>query len=454
VSSLALLLLGPVAGLAADAAGTVSLSDRSEATWRSTPPGSSPNAVDLSTTPQAGFHLAWPDFDVGLGYAITISDIDVNNHDPNLNNPVIINAAQVALGWSQPDLRITFTVAGTYGHKNYLNLAPNPNFDAPMTTTGAGTTGTGTTGTGTTGTGTAQPPPPPPNQATMPQFVPATQKILQVGSLRATLAVANRFSMRWTGNAAAYYEISGGIREEDQVDKFYVDPVTHQLQPQSLLPQVQGPGLTLGLTYALDPADDLATSVSASDMRISQKYEAVPTAGAEYRTLVVTEVYRHTWSQQTSGALGLGVTAQYYRQSFRYSYGTSVLPNANANITHAVPLEAGSKLNLSASTGVGTGYNQATGEILYLATAGGSVGWTYEHFGATASLTGGQSLRGGDDTKILAGSLTLSYTPVELVDVYVGARESWAIVPGAVSSNSPIYGFFAGLVIRAPPIKF
>ena len=265
--------------------------------------------------------------------------------------------------------------------------------------------------------------------------MPLTEKILDVGALKASVGAAYKFDGQWTGrNASAYYEVSGGTTDESQV----------------YLPRQHGPGVTVGASYQLDPINTLLTTVAASDIRVTK-------LGAEYMTLTATEVWGHRWSEQTNGSLGLGFTAQRYRPHTGYSWGTSTLPNATASILHTIPLEKASALNFSASSGVGTGYNAVTGSVLYALTAVGTAGWTYDTFGVVAAFTYGQSLHlretDPDTVRSVGTSLIATYTPVPLIDFQAGGRITWQIVPDTIDYPGQ-WVLFLGLGLRAPPLLF
>jgi hypothetical protein len=439
VNPIACLLLGPVAGLAADVSGAFVVGDHSEATLRRVLPAPGVNrtsAVDLQTSPQAGLTLAWPNFDASLGYGVGIAAIDVTNRDrptdpqaaqiwDDERRPVIFQSGQFSLGWGpEPDWRFTLGVGAGYGRRHYLGLAPNLNFMmAPQPA------------------GTAQPPAPAPMAGVT--YVPLTDVILTIGSIRGSLGASHRFDATWSGSASASYEVSGGVDEDSQ----------------NYVPRQQGPSFGVSATKALSLSDALSTNVTVSDTRVTTMAFRVAGAGAEYQTLTLTEVWAHKFSEPTSGSVGIGITTQRSRPRYGYTWGTSTLPNASANITHTESLEKDSKLTFTGSTGIGTGYNAVTGQILYAVSAGASAGWTYEHFGATLGLSGGQSLHlratDPDTSRSLSASLTFTYAPWKLIDFQWGGRVGWQFLANSpYGQPPPQWSLFVGIGLRAPPLLF
>jgi hypothetical protein len=422
--------LGPVAGLAADAAGTLAVSDRSEVDLRRVVPGQTTStrstALDVQTVPQATLQLVWPDLTFALGYGVGIAAVDILNEQrpADQKRPVVNHNGSLTIGWNDKDLRITLAVGASYGKRSYLGLTPALDLNVRAPAPAAGT---------------PQPPPAPPTQGPVVAYVPLTEKILDVGALRASLAAVYQFDAQWTGNASAYYEVSGGVTTESE---FY-------------LPRQRGPGLTVGASYQLDMQNALITTVAASDISVSR-------TGGEYMTVTANEVWGHRWSEQTNGSVGLGFTSQRYRPFRTYSWGTSTLPNALASISHTIPLEKTSALNFLASSGVGTGYNAVTGSVLYALTAVATAGWTYDTFGTVAAFNYGQSLHlretDPDTTRSVGMSLTATYTPVPPIDFQAGGRITWQIVPATSGVNAVDYPaqwvLFLGLGLRAPPLLF
>ena len=84
MNSLACLLIGPVAGLAADVAGTWTVADHSEADVRrvASQGDSVKAALDVQTAPQTGLKLSWPEFNVLVGYGLSLAWIDLTNETP------------------------------------------------------------------------------------------------------------------------------------------------------------------------------------------------------------------------------------------------------------------------------------------------------------------------------------------------------------------------------------
>jgi hypothetical protein len=438
VNSLACLLIGPVAGLAADVAGTWTVADHSEADVRrvSTPDSSVKAAVDVQTAPQTGLKLSWPEFNVLVGYGLSLAWIDLTNATKDQNGipvpqerPILNHAAQIGLGWTpSPDWQLSLSLGASYGKRNYLGLVPAQTFTTmmPAPTPGAG-----------------QPPPPPPTQGPAVNYVPLSDIIVKTGALNGALGASHRFDAQWSGHAVAGYTITGGIDETDQ----------------EIVPRSHGPNAAIGATYGISRTDDLSTTVTASDTRVTTMAFRVEGAGGEFQTLTVSEGWGHRFSEQTNGSIGGGLVTQRYRPRYGYSWGTSTLPAANASLSHTESLEKESKLNLNASTALGTGYNNLTGQILYGVSAAVSVGYTYEHFGATATVSGGESLHlratDPETSRSLSTSLTFSYAPVELIDFQAGARSSWQFVPNAPSTPpGGLFVFFVGIGVRAPPVMF
>jgi long-subunit fatty acid transport protein len=331
----------------------------------------------------------------------------------------INHSGALTVGWSKDQLALTFSVGANYGHRSYLALTPALDVGKAPAQPG----------------GPAQPAPPPPTQGPVVAYVPLTDEILQVAAFRASVGASYRFDAQWTGTALVYYEISGGV--DDRSD--------------FLLPRQHGPGVTLGAGYAIDAQDTLTTTVSGSDIK-------VPRRGSEFQTITVTETWGHRWDERTNGSVGLGFVSQRYRPGVGFTWGTSTLPSALGSISHTIPLEQGSALNLGASSGIGTGYNAVTGNVLYNVTAVASAGWTYENFGVASALSYAQSLHlretDPDTTRNFGASITGTYAPVPLIDFQVGARESWQIVPGPTGDIPAQWVVFAAIGLRAPPLEF
>jgi hypothetical protein len=441
VNSIALLLLGPIAGLAADAAGTLAIADHSEADLRrvipgqqivipgqpivGSPPSPHSTAIDLQTAPAATLQLTWPEVSFGLGYGLNIAAIDITN--PNRSEaakkPVLTQSGNLSVGWAPTaDLQFTLAAGGSYGKKSYVGLTPT----LDLTPKPAG------------GTGGTAPPAPPPTQGPVVSYVPLTEEILTVGAGRVSLGMSYRFDATTTGTASAFYEISGGINTAETP------------RSEVLLPRQHAPGVNLGLTYALDANNSLISTATATDVR-------VVTIGSEYQILTLSETWAHKFDAQTNGTVGLGIVSQHYKPFPNWTWGTSTLPNATANIAHTIPLDAWSALILTGGSGIGTGYNAVTGQILYGVTAAASATWKYDTFGSTATMTYGQNLHlretDPDTTQSFGAGLAFTYTPVALIDIQAGARSSWQVVPGQVDSPF-LWVLFAGIGLRAPPLTF
>jgi hypothetical protein len=414
-------MIGPLAGLAADVAGTVAVGDRSEATLRSVPPGAPGTAqkkaaLDLQTGPAADFRLTWPTVTFGLDYGLGIAAVDVTNDErPSDQKELLVShTGQASVAWAAATrLRLTLAVSGTYGRRSYLALAPPVQFDKPPVAANM-----------------------PPMTPPVVNYVPLTSSVLDIGALRTTLGASYEFDARWSGSASVYYDMSGGLNE---ASRLYA-PLQH------------GYGVGLGLSHALTPTDNLNTSVAASETLVT-------TTGAEFMTLTVSEAWAHIWSERTGSAIGVGVVSQRYRPRQGWSFGTSVLPNAFAGVTHTVPLERGSTLVFTGATALGTGYNGVTGQLLYSVSAAASAAWTVDNFGLTGSLTASQSIRTRDSdpplSRVFAASLVASYALSRLVVLQVGARESWQDVPDStIGSFPPQWAVFASIGLRAPPIRF
>ena len=393
---------------------TLTASDRSEARLRSviqppgplppgTPPPHGPTAVDIETRPGAGLAFAWPDTELTLEYAANIAKIDVALDPPVL----LLNNGRAAAAWWTQTLRLTLAEEASYGHTSYLGLAPAAQL-GPAPTPGGVPTIT---------------------------YVPPASDVT-IGSLRTIASATWRIDARWNSSASAYYEVAGGIDDISQLS----------------VPRRHGPGGDVTATYALEPTDDLATRVAASDTRVSA-------TGGEFFTVAATETLTHRWSEATQGSVGAGLTFLRSRASALFTFGYSVLPNGTASLSHTIPLESRSTLTLTTSTGLGTGYNSAAGLVQYSASALGAATWTRDPFGVTATVSGGQSIRVRDVdppvSRALTGSLVASYRPVELIVFEIGARTSWQFSEDPRIGSYPAqWVLFAAISLHAPPLRF
>jgi hypothetical protein len=290
-----------IAVLAADIAGTLDLSDVSEARLRSTPPlgqstaqPSTPGALpshglDLVTRPAVALALhdrTW-EYAVSYGATIILPDVETGL------TPQLLQTGGLKIGWHGRYLRVVLSEDGAYGIQNSAYLVPAV---APT-----------------------------PGQPAPPQTLAATAPIT-FGYERTGLVGTLELDPRTQSSAGIEYLFSGGLDSASQ----------------TLLPEMWGPRGTFELDHTLTRTDQLVTAsyaqiadfTAAACLATSQQSTS-STCKVSDRLGQVTETLRHRLSRSDTASLGAGAAMTSVRLVEGQPYQTSFYPVVEGTYTKA-----------------------------------------------------------------------------------------------------------------------
>jgi hypothetical protein len=434
------LLLAQVAGavppLTAAAANVVNVSDRAFVQVRSVVGG--PAAIDLDEGITATLRSTHHDTVYNLGYAPHLAYLDIEG----ARSLALMHNGRAAMVWTRRRLRLNLALDGSYGNQSSVS------FLSPTRFADAATGATGTTG------GTVPVPAPLPTATAI--YVPLLS-VISSATFRASGALSYNFSRRWLGSADGYYALAGGL-------DYYA---------QQAFPPSRGPGGGVTLTYAASARDQLATRADAS-------YVYVLTTRAETVTADVTETIRHTFSKHLRGAIGGGLT--YVVEDVPAVDVAAVNPgvataaltksrgfsgNGTANLGYTKPIEQNTALTLNLAAQYGSTYNPVLGVPQQVITGVVSSSWTRPDFILTAAVDGSDALPSGNTvaSKVVAGSVVTTYSPVRALQLQLGVRLFSQVLPrlaptaaGEVVATAPTdtglqWTTFLAVTVLAPALE-
>lgn len=404
------MLLGPWL-----AALSLSLSDTSVATVRSTADGNSA-ALDLTTTPSAVLGLQLQRSLWTLDYTPSLGLVDVMRDSAF----VLMHGAGLMYTWEGQRLRLSFALRGTLGTQSYLAAATAP--AEPITPIAPG-----------------GPPSPPPGGA--PSATPAEidfipqQEIVRTGSITASAGMGYVLSSRWVMAADTSYEIGGGLGDS-----------------AAFIPLYRGPSGTVALTHFFTRRDTLTTSLSSSLI-------TTPERGGRFFTLGVLETWAHRFDEHTNGYIGAGATYLVSRGAATESIDRSLLGAGAVGLSRLYALSGGATLTLSTDAALDTGYNRVLGVVNQRIGASFNASWGLDRttLGAGAHVSQTLPVDALDSAFSYGFHGTAGYRLSDFIHLQAGGSWSHQVFPhqAAVGAISPDqWSLFFGVAVFAPPLVF
>jgi hypothetical protein len=417
VSALAtFLVLGQLVGLPPPSPppATLSFTNRSELRVRSRLQGGT--AVDAETDVRSALALLGRHDSLTLTYGPRLSYLDIEG-DRNL---ALIHVGRAESAWWTGRSRLTLTLDGSIGSQSAIGLV------APLALGG---------GTGPPPPGTPTPTLPPvglPATAPTPTYFPELL-VLQMASFRGALGATHAFSRRWSGGATAYFAIAGGLDYDSQ----------------RVLPPYRNPGGEVLATYSATRQDQLVS-------RIRSSYVWTLIQGGDFLTIEATESVRHAWSPRTSSTLGTGLAFLRSQEHAGDGHTGAITGAGEASILNTTPLRDDATLAFRTQAQLGTAYNPVLALVQPQASATVSSAWTRHRVSVTVSADAVASLPfdASNASRLVSGGIVGSYTPVNPVELQMGARTYVQILPATVgASYPPQWVAFLAVLLRSPLLE-
>jgi hypothetical protein len=274
----------------------VDISDHTEGRARLTQmtpyfPEPSIYATDFLTTPRFYFEVASPTTVTWRGtlpnlvsatphrwrYTLTLLPSFYGQDVFNYDRGIFVNAAgTLSADWRNHRTHVGMKQEGSFGSQStaYLGLS------APVAGAGAGAP-----------------------SAVTPQFIPQIQTYLNETS-RTTAQVEYRFSPLLLGSVLAYYQVSGGVRPQDQ----------------TIIPLQYGPHVEVAANYTITPRDFVITTVAFTQTNVNdgpclgdltssaELTETLPTCAPTSDVSLAQEEWRHRLTAYSYFDLGAGLS--------------------------------------------------------------------------------------------------------------------------------------------------
>lgn len=376
--------------IAADLAGSLAVSDRTEARVRA--PGTAPAAAsfDLETAPAVELKLASRRSRVALAYAPRLTLWDVSSTGVR---PALLHGGAAHVEWQSHRVRLSLDQAGSYGGVSFasISLTPGPEGALPRL-----------------------------------DALPAP-RLIQFASSTTTLA--SRLTLRrWLIDMSLGYQLSGGA----------------DAGARAVLPFQAGPSARMTAEYEVSRRDHVATTASASEAAFSSGSESILTE--------VDESFRHLLSRLTEARFTLGVSEARVRTSETASPVFGSYPVVEAVFEHHPTPEGHIDVRLGAR--LGPVVNRLVGLVDERVEGSLAVSHTYRRLTTHAFVSGSQSVpaSGANATSLVVGELGTAYGVSRLVALDAGVRGLWQHQEVAQIGFAQGTLFF-GVTFRAPPIR-
>jgi hypothetical protein len=306
----------PTVVVAADYAGTLVLSDRTDVRARATFQGAAAPgaqavvgqgngatfAFDLVNTPQAAGQITDRRWTLRLDYqpSFTLPDLEMGF------TPQVYNTGVAGIAWQNREVRLSLTESASFGQVNSGYLFQPGVTGQPSTGMGMGT------GMGMAAGGTQQ----------STQLAASPQNITFVMS-NTVLRGDYRFGNRNSAYASASYLVSGGLNT-------------------ALLPEQYGPRFELGFTHIASRRDQFVTLGSAQAAIFTEQPCVSSTdvvlnelCNPQVDLLQLTEGVRHSFDLETNLEIDGGASLVRSRQKDADPFSTTVYPAGLVALTHS-----------------------------------------------------------------------------------------------------------------------
>jgi hypothetical protein len=377
--------------IAADLAGSLAVSDRTEA--RTRVPGTEPAAasLDLETVPVVQLLLWSPRFRYTLTYAPVLTLWDVGAASVR---PTWLHAGLARVDWQSHQSFLSFEEAGSYGGVNFASLSLVPGAEGA-----------------------------PPSANVVP-----VARVIDFESSTTTLT-SKWARDRWTVNSSTGYQLAGGA----------------DAYARSVLPFEAGPFARGSAEYAGSRRDYASTVVTASETSFSP-------GSTEIVLVEVDEGFRHLFSRVTEARLALGFGEARVRASAFSSYTFETHPVVEAVLEHHPT--TGKSINVRLGARVGPAVNRLVGVVEERVEGSIVASHTYQQFTTHAFASAMQAVPTSNPyaTSLLASELGTAYGATDLVVFDAGVRGLWqrqGLPPAAFLQGV----FFLGITLRAPKVR-
>ncbi len=422
----------PAVLVAADMAGTLLLTDRTDARVRATQQSGAVGVGTQQIAPSSeglewGFDLAnraTADLDAKNRYwdlKLTYSpDFTLTDLEEGFDLQVL-QMGSASAAWHDRRVRLTLSETGSYGQINSAYAF------IPGVGSVAGTMGTAGQTT------TVNPP-------VSPQAAPAPQTLTFVSTsttLRSDIQADRKVSFYLSAN----YTVSGGINS-------------------ILLPETYGPRFDAGLTYAFARRDQLVTNAYAQAAIISTEQCIAPDGVAidefchpEAQVAQLTEGLRHAFDPLTSLTLDAGAAVSRTRQKDAQPFGFAVYPVGVATFQHAyrgrdnLTLRADAEYQPVIDARSGYTASRIQGDLSFSDTIA-------RHMRLTVTASASQTIPPSAplSLSLVRGEVDLDYQVSRLVDLTIGDSTGW-------QNQAPLGEFFSSylflaVTVAAPALRF
>lgn len=396
---------------------TLGLSDRTEARWIAS---EDDERLEASTSPAVTLGVAWPRFELTLGYApyVTITPLDREPREVLVFHGVSAGA-QYRHQWRRTTLTLAETL--TYGQHDFRAelLSSRGGAPIPGAPIGGGVLPPG--GGGMTGGGGEDLPEAPAR---------ASDMTVHHGASTTSLSLSRGLSRRSTLDASAAYLIGGGLDEASR----------------DAYPIVQGPQANVTIGYRLNRHDAFsgafATQYAFGSGESGRSWISSVTAGWE-----------HAFGPRTRSSLSAGVAGTWTEQ--RDGTATlSIYPTASAGIGYTT------RMGRSRITASGTA---ATAPVLDLSTAtvdprlsvGGAFAWERDRTTVSATVASAVSLADDEQSALnsVVAGVGVAYDLGLGFSADAGMRGAWQTF-GGETVLPPSWALFVGISwVAAVPLN-
>lgn len=373
-------------------AGTLALSDRSQALVRVPGTGDAHVSLDLETAPEARLMLSSRRMQYTLAYTPLFSLRDVGQGE---FRGLMMNAATGRVEWMAERSRLSLEETAMYGSIDFSSTALAPSK---------------------------------PGQPPRLDVIP-TPQVIRFASSRTTLA--SRLTLqRWAFDLSVGYQLSGGATEE----------------ARRAMPFQKGGFGQTSAEYRVTRRDFAATTFTASETSFSSGPEAILTQ--------LDERWRHLLSRVTTTELALGASVARFRMSSTSSYSFETHPVAEGVLRNQFSAWNG-RVDLRSSVGVAPLVNQLLGTIEERLQATVVATHTKKHLATRVLVTASESIPPSrrDATRLFASEVGAAWTPRGIVGFDAGLRGFYerAEATGADFFQGTL---FVGITFRADPVRF
>jgi hypothetical protein len=380
--------------LAADLAGTLTVSDRTEVRVRV--PGTTPElaSVDAETALDVEVALAARRWAVSLAYTPRFTLWDVA--DPAFT-PTALQGGRAKIEWIGHRARLSVEEDAGYGATSFagVSLAPSP--VAPD-----------------------EEGPPPPHVQPVPT-APIIQFVSSTTALRSQLTLR-----RWTVDTSVGYQLAGGADAPSRL----------------LLPLQQGPFGEVTADFAAWRRDHVFTKLSAAELTFS--------SGPESVLGEADEGWRHLWSRTVSTRIAGGVAEAWEVPAPTAAAELSTYPVVEASFERH-----GEHLDVDVGGRLGPGVNRLIGLVQQEVQGTVTASHRYHRLTTRVFASALQSLPTNDvnATSFVAGEIGVSYDATKVVALDAGTRGMWQRISptGVPFLQSTV---FAGVTVHAPRVQW